>query len=181
MSDTATQEQPRTDPFAKARAAKAAKRDLKVARGIAADKAALASAPSSETDEQKRARLIQELADLPQPETPGGEPGTYILIGGLPGKVPFTRRWYEQHHEMVEFYPDQDGQVILNGVKYEWKRGQKAKIPAPHFGVWEDARKRSEAAYHIWDAERAYFPKGVGSSSIYRLGHGLPEPIPDEE
>lgn len=161
MSDTET----KTDPLAKARAAKAAK-----------------AAAAEETVEQKRARLIAELADLPAPENVAGrQPGDIVGEGPNSQKVPFTKRWFEDNTEMVEFRSTEPGQVILNGVKYAWKSHQTVRIPAPHYAVLEDSRKRQALNDAQYDPP-TQLPMVAGQSSpIFRMGIGLMEPIPDTD
>lgn len=158
----------KTDPMARARAAKAAKAAAKT---------------EEETLEEKRKRLERELSELPPAPTPPGlEPGTVVGTGAAARKVPFTRKWFEDNVEMVEFIPPEDGQVKLNGVKYMWKKGKKTKIPSSHYAVWEDAQDRRELGYRMYDPPQNLVTNIPGyASPVHRMGSGLLEPIPDSE
>lgn len=163
MSDTEA-----TDPMAKARAAKAAKA------------AALAE---PESVEERRTRLLRELAEMPPAPVPSEvPPGTVVGEGLNARKQPFTKRWFENNTEMVEFIPPEDGQATLNGVIYAWRKGKKTKIPAPHYAVWEDAQNRRERGERMYDPPDNLVTNIPGySSPIYRMGAGLLEPIPDDK
>ena len=148
-------------------------------RGYAKRKRLLAKSDTSDkpmTEDEIRARrqkLLDELAELPNPEAnnPGLRPGTEVGTGPAREKVAFTESWYldveARRKDLDEngrpMWPDyQLHPVILqekvpfkvirvNGVGFTLYPGVECKLPSPHYAVYREntieGPKRKAAAW----------------------------------
>lgn len=155
MTSEVPTEERKPDRMAKARAAKKAKADA-------------TKAEPAESAQAKRARLLNELASLPdEPITPpkGAVPGTEVKDGLGSDKVPWTPA-------VLREYCDRG--VVVDGFKFEWKSltieqprdpigwngihyrvyvGIENKIPSPHYYTYMQSQADLRRERARWNPE----------------------------
>lgn len=121
----------------------------------------------------KRRKLLEELADLPNPDANSTalKPGTEVGTGPSREKVAFTEAWYldveARRKDLDEngkpTWPDYQLHAVVlqekvpfrvirvNGVGFTLFPGIECKLPTPHYAVYKDsfvdAPKRKAAAW----------------------------------
>lgn len=154
--------QEKTDPLAKARAAKAAKKAAQAAELIATAKDPETMTPEELKVEHERLQAALDALPFVGEKVKDQEPGTRIGEGLTSEYVPFTRAWFEnvearrqdrnlhngkpaelkwpnyQLHEVNYPGPAAWLDVTVNGVRYTLRPDITCKLPTPHYARYVD-------------------------------------------
>lgn len=184
-----TIEVPTDETKEKRKAALAKAREAKRAKALAAKES-----PSREMDPQeiraKRARLLQELSDLPQEELPkNAVPGTTIKDGLGEDKVPWTAARLREacnNNEVIGGVPFSwrtlfgDGKIISvswQGIVYWLWPDRENKIPSVHYYVYMQALEDRQREARRWRGPSAPNPSdldGFNSAEAHSAEIGAP-------
>lgn len=128
----------------------------------------------TETDKQKKARLLQELADMgPDPdEVKGHRPGTIIGAGHAADKVDFSPKDFldEPRQRVVDM--EENVPVTVQGVTFMVYKGYVCFLPESHYQVYINyklQRQRTAGRFappNVYNNQPGYMPEvhiqGVG-------------------
>lgn len=128
----------------------------------------------TETDKQKKARLLQELADMgPDPEEiQGRAPGTVVGVGHAASKIDFDTRDFINEPRKEVFETEENIPVTVQGVTFMVYKGYKCFLPESHYQVYSRYKLNKQqiankfAPPTIYSNQPGYMPdvhiQGVG-------------------
>jgi len=101
---------------------------------------------------------IEDNIEIVDTNIPGSKVDKYLSTAR---KVPFTLKWFQEHHPMVEVIPEENVPITINGVRIDFRLDQKITVPAPFKAEYERYRSAIRRAGRSGFRAGSTLPEGV--------------------
>ncbi len=113
---------------------------------------------SVKQDLQRMAHMAGIQVEEVDPSVPGTKLDKYLATAR---KVPFTMKWFKEHHKMVTITPEENLSVTINGVRVDFLTDRTVEVPEPFVGEYMRYRKSVRNAGLIGFRAGNTIPEGV--------------------